>query len=87
MSPEGGFETVVQRQQPFLADYLGQAVEKAGIPRRRGFVLKPDFEELKRDDEEGLCRACRCAGEDGEGLCDSWCIENVLVEGREGVVC
>jgi hypothetical protein len=49
--------------------------------------LKPDFEELKRDDDEGLYRACRCAGEDGEGLCDSWRIENVLVEGREGVVC
>lgn len=86
VAPERGLETVVHGENTFFLDDLSDDVNHAVILVCLGLVLETNLDELKRDDNEGLCGSGRGAGENCQGLGRLVNAEEVAVEGTPAVV-
>lgn len=87
VTPQCGFQAVVQRQGTLLLDDLLHHVQHAVVLARGCAVLKTDLDQFEGHDDEGFRGSGRGAGQDREGLRLFLHAEEVAVEGAPAIIC
>ena len=66
VTPQGGLETLVQRERTLLLDDLSNAVHHAVVFVGLRLVLEANLDQLEGNDDEGFGRTSSCASQNGQ---------------------